>query len=234
MSKPKNVVVEYHLIRHMKTGKVGEGGVTRDQDRVPNDIGNAQRTRLQGALFSEGPAFDVIFYSPVLRALSLAESIRRGCPSIIPIPEMYDPDPASTDVNEAIDASILLKASGLFGYDLKRWHTNDIVVDAFTRRAEAAAEKIKVQLEPYIASAERPVRVAAIGHFLYLNELGWALCTTQQHIFRNVALGECDRFVIRQTPLETVVHVPLGEILTWPTEPFLPEPTREPDPLDAL
>ncbi len=208
-------LVEYHLIRHMKTNKAGP--CVRDQDRAPNKLGDQQLKTLAQTLQDEGTVFDKAFYSPVHRALTLAEAVM-GRESfseddklfLIPIPELYDPNPESADEAEIIDAAVLLRATELFGYDLKKWYSNKLVVSVFNRRTKAAARKIRIPKR-----RGKIIKVAVVGHFLYLNALAEQLYRGGNGTIRNTSLGECGRLVIRDSKDGyQVLYVPLGTKLT--------------------
>lgn len=199
------VNVEIHLIRHMKTGKA-EG--FDDSLRTPNEEGKKQVTILRQALDDEGTEFDIVFFSPSNRTYCLALAVSNPRTILIEVPEMYDPDPKSTDPNEVIDATVLLKATELYGYDLSGWYSNSLVVDAFERRAVAVVRKFDAEVEKYAPAiqaryGDNPhiVKVAFVGHFLYLNVLCATLCDEEgqeihRHAARTEILGECGRFII--------------------------------------
>ena len=198
----KNVVV--HLIRHMKTGKA-----ERDQDRQPNELGLQQMEQLATAIEEEGTKFDIMFYSPVARAELLAKRIATPNTIMVPVETLYEPSPESPDPNEQLDAALMAKANVLFGYDLKAWFSNHLVVDLICRRMKAA----KAVIEETVEEKDGFV-VGVVSHYVYLHELAGQLAAADNLFpFRKTHLAECDRFVLEfpGRKVETEEHVPLGQ-----------------------
>jgi len=206
-----------HLFRHMKTHSKAADG--RDEDRQPNELGASQMEQLAGVLSEEGTKFDLVLYSPVARARLLAERIADGA-ELVPMAELYDPNPEGTDKNEVLEATLLLKGTDVFGYDLAGWFGSELVVMAMSRRAEKVKDEITRRASTLCAEKKRIVHIGVVGHYAYLNMLAERLAPSQVGLsFRQTALKECDRFVIPFFEVDNASdkqHIPLGQKFELP------------------
>ena len=77
--------MELYLIRHADAAPLGEGGITKDEDRPLTPKGEEQARRLASGLSGKG-SVDVVLTSPLLRARQTAEGMLQAWPR--PSPEL--------------------------------------------------------------------------------------------------------------------------------------------------
>jgi phosphohistidine phosphatase len=78
--------VDLYLIRHADAAPLGEGGITRDEDRPLTKKGEEQAKRLAPGFRAQGIHLDVVLTSPLLRARQTAERMLQEWPN--PAPEL--------------------------------------------------------------------------------------------------------------------------------------------------
>jgi phosphohistidine phosphatase len=84
--RPKGASVDLYLIRHADAAPLGEGGVSRDEDRPLTEKGRGQARRLPSGFRARGIQLGMVLTSPLLRARQTAEEMLREWPH--PIPEL--------------------------------------------------------------------------------------------------------------------------------------------------
>jgi phosphohistidine phosphatase len=84
--RSKGASVDLYLIRHADAAPLGEGGVSRDEDRPLTDRGREQARRLPSGFRARGIQLGLVLSSPLLRARQTAEEMLREWPH--PAPEL--------------------------------------------------------------------------------------------------------------------------------------------------
>jgi phosphohistidine phosphatase len=84
--RPKDKTLELYLIRHAEAAPLGEGGVSRDEDRPLTETGKEQARRLSSGCRAKGIQLGTVLTSPLLRARQTAEEMLRDWPH--PAPEL--------------------------------------------------------------------------------------------------------------------------------------------------